>query len=131
MDETTRWTVRHDRIILALLQEDTEREACKRARISRATLTRYKQWPVFRQRLEKEQRELFDATKRKLLIAAGEAVTMLAMAQTDSRCPWTGRIAAARTILIAMVRMREAEIADQLDRLEDGEDELVDGEVIQ
>jgi hypothetical protein len=94
-------------------------------------MTRYKKWSVFRQRLEKEQRELFDATKRKLLVAAAEAVTMLAMAQTDSRCPWTGKIAAARAILVATMRMRETEIADQLDRLEDGGDVLVDGEVVQ
>jgi hypothetical protein len=133
MAETeTRWTIRHDRAILALLQEDTEREACKRARISRATMTRYKRWPVFQQRLDKEQRELFDATKRRLLLASQEAVATLSLAQSDSRCPWTAKIAAARTVIAATVRMRESEIADQLDRLENGEDdELPIGEVLQ
>lgn len=131
-DTEQRWTVRHDRAILALLQEDSERDACKRARISRATMTRYKRWTLFRERLEQEQRALFEAAKRKLLAASAEAVATLTIAVNGDahRVPWTSRVQAARTLLALCVRIDENDnILVRLERLERGV--TPDGEVIQ
>ena len=135
MSETAmRWTVRHDRAILALLQEDNERDACRRARISRATMTRYKRWPLFQERLQREQREMFDAAKRKLLAASAEAVATLTIASSGDahRVPWTSRVQAARTLLALCVRIDENEnILDRLELLERGVAADPEGEIVQ
>lgn len=127
-----RWTIRHDRAILALLQEPTAREAARRARISQATMTRWMRDPIFQTRLKKERAELFNAAKAQLLACAQEAIGTLQIVQRDIRAPWTAKVAAARSVLALCVRMKENEIADQLDRLENGEeDDLPLGEVLQ
>jgi hypothetical protein len=125
------WTRRHDRAILALLQEPTAREAARRARISQATMTRWMREPLFQTRLKKERGELFGAAKTQLLACAQEAIGTLQIVQRDIRAPWTAKVQAARSVLALCVRMRENEIADQLDRLENGEeDDLPPGEVV-
>jgi hypothetical protein len=131
MIEESRWTIRHDRAILALLQEPTAREAARHARISQATMTRWLQDPLFQARLQKERRELFTAMKTQLLASAQEAIGTLQIVQRDIRAPWTAKVQAARSVLALIVRLRESEIADQLDRLEDGDEDIDVGEVVQ
>jgi hypothetical protein len=127
-----RWSVRHDRALLALLEEDSIQEASLTARVSRAAITRWMKHPVFRERLQKAREELFTAAKSRLLGAASEAVGTLQIVMRDERAPYTARVQAARSVLGLCVRVRELEIADQLDRLENGEeDDLPLGEVVQ
>jgi hypothetical protein len=127
-----RWSIRHDRALLALLEEDSIQEASLTARVSRAAITRWLKHPVFRARLEKAREELFTAAKSRLLGAASEAVGTLQHVMGDERAPYTARVAAARSVLGLCVRVREIEIADQLDRLEHGDDDDTPlGEVVQ
>jgi hypothetical protein len=133
MDETKdlRWSVRHDRVIVALLEEDSIQEASLTARVSRHAISRWLKHPVFRARLDKARDELFTAAKARLLGAASEAVGTLQIVMRDEKAPYTARVAAARSVLALSVRIRELEVADKLDQLEDGEDGLVGGEVVQ
>ncbi len=131
-DNDMRWSVRHDRAILALLSEPTIQEASLTARVSRAAITRWMKHPVFRAKLDKAREELFTAAKASLLGAAPEAVGTLQITMRDERAPYTARVAAARTVLGYCIRIRELEVADQLDRLEHGDDDdLPLGEVLQ
>ena len=126
-----RWSVRHDRALLALLEEDSIQEASLTARVSRAAITRWLKHPVFRSRLEKAREELFTAAKSRLMGAASEAVGTLQMVMRDEKTPPTARVAAARSVLGLCVRIKEIEIADQLDRLENAGEEEILGDVVQ
>jgi hypothetical protein len=126
-----RWSIRHDRALLALLEEDSIQEASLTARVSRAAITRWLKHPVFRARLEKAREELFNAAKSRLMGAASEAVGTLQIIMRDVKSPPTAKVAAARSVLGLCVRIREIEIGDQLDRLENGEEDDVSGEVVQ
>jgi hypothetical protein len=127
-----RWSIRHDRALIALLEEDSIAEASLTARVSRAALTRWLKHPVFRSRLEKAREELFTAAKSRLLGAASQAVGTLQNVMGDETMPPTARVAAARSVLGLCVRIKEIEIADQLDRLENGgDDDLPIGAVLQ
>lgn len=126
-----RWSIRHDRALIALLEEDSIQEASLTARVSRAALTRWLKHPVFRSRLEKAREELFTAAKSRLLGAASEAVGTLQMVMRDEKTPPTPRVAAARALLGLCVRIKEIEIADQLDRLENAGEEEILGDVVQ
>lgn len=115
------WTRRHDRAILALLQEQTAKEAARRARIGQATIQRWLREPMFVARLQKERAELFNAAKTQLLAVSAEAVSTLAFAARGERVPWTSRVQAARALLGMAVRVEENEtILARLERLERG-----------
>ena len=126
-----RWSIRHDRALLALLEEDSIQEASLTARVSRAAITRWLKHPVFRARLEKAREDLFNAAKSRLMGAASEAVGTLQIVMRDEKAPPTAKVAAARSVLGLCVRIREIEIGDQLDRLESGEEDDIAGEVVQ
>ena len=90
-----RWSIRHDRALLALLEEDSIQEASLTARVSRAAITRWLKHPVFRARLEKAREELFNAAKSRLMGAASEAVGTLQIVMRDEKAPYTAKVAAA------------------------------------
>jgi phosphoglucomutase len=125
------WTRRHDRAILALLGEQTTKEAARRARVGQATLQRWLRDPIFVARLQKERAELFSAAKTQLLAASAEAVSTLSLAARGERVPWTSRVQAARALIGLAVRVEENEtILARLERLERGAD-APDSEIVQ
>jgi hypothetical protein len=125
-----RWSVRHDRAVIALLSEPTIQEASLTSRVSRATITRWLNHPVFRAKLDKAWEELFIVAKASLLGAAPESVGTLQEVMRNVNSPPTARVAAARAVLALCVRVRELELAAKLDRMEEEADGLL-GEVIQ
>ena len=124
-------TRRHDKAIVALLSEDTVKEAAKRARIGHSTLQRWLRDPIFVARLQRERADLFNAAKTQLLAGAHEAVSTLVIAARGDRVPWTSRVQAARALLGLAVRVEENEtILARLERLERGAN-APDGEIVQ
>jgi hypothetical protein len=130
IESQEKWTRRHDRAILALLEESNNKDAARRARVAQATLQRWLKDPIFVARLHKEREDLFNKAKTDLLAASAEAVGTLTLVQRDHRAPWTAKVAAARALLGLCVRVEENEtILARLERLERGV--TPEGEIVQ
>jgi len=124
-----KWSLRHEKAIVALLEEDTVAAACRVSGTQRSTMQRWLKQPEFKARLERERAELFTALKARLFGATPEAVGTLQEAMRDTKATWNARVQAARSVLALSVRIRELELADKLDTLEETVD--MAGEIVQ
>jgi hypothetical protein len=87
----------HEKAIAALLTAPTLEDAAKTTGVSRATLLRWTQEPVFKAALRDARRQVIDATIAHLQGVTGEAVAALRKALTCN-VP-TVRVSAARALL--------------------------------
>lgn len=102
-------TLRQRRMIEALLSGLTIADACKTIGIDRKTYYRWlSESPAFREALRQTESELLTSAMRALLNLQSEAVGVLAGMLTDKRLPPNVRLAAARTVLDAALKTREA-----------------------
>lgn len=119
-------TLRQRRMIEVLLSGLTIADACKTIGIDRKTYYRWlSESPAFREALRQAENDLMTAAMRALLNLQSEAVGVLAGLLTDKRLPPNVRLAAARTVLDAALKTREAaDFEARLSAIETKLDEL-------
>jgi hypothetical protein len=95
-----------DALILALACGANVEAAAKKAGMSRRTVTRRMQDPIFRRKVDEKRGELLYRTAAMLNAGCGEAVKTLLGLQQGSAPP-TVRLGAAKAILEQAIRLKE------------------------
>lgn len=108
------------RAVEALIACDTIDEACTICKISRSTMYRYLQEPLFDKKLKTAKRQLVNRAILRLQQTCGDATRALAEICRDKKAPASSRVAAAREILTSTLKAFELEdIETRLKSLEE------------
>jgi hypothetical protein len=117
---------RHERLILALMQNANMERAAAAAGISEATLRRRMRDPEFQEEYRAARREAFRQAIVRLQHASGAAVSTLLRVMADQTAPASSRVRAASCVL---ERSREAmELEDIEVRLSKIEERAIEAE---
>ena len=91
----------------ALLTTGEVAAAAQAAGVSRATLHRWLQEPVFLQAVREAEGRALDDLSRLLVRLGRTATATLAKAMTDATAPWATRVRAADATLSRLLQLRE------------------------
>lgn len=112
-------TARQRRFVAAMLTAVTIEEAAELAGIARVTAHRYLRDPAVKLALSDAFDEALSQTTRQVVAAMTEALQTLKEVHSDEEKPVGARVTAARAILEAGPRLREAiDIAERVTALE-------------
>jgi hypothetical protein len=112
-------TAQQARTIEALLTEPTQEKAAVKAKVSRATITRWMSGPTFKQAYSEARSQLIETVMTALHSASVTAVTTLTDVMDDKEAQPSARVSAAKTVLDNLLRSREQiEIEERLKNLE-------------
>jgi methylaspartate ammonia-lyase len=118
--ENGRLSARQQRLAAALAAGKDVRSAAKAARISERTAYRYLNDPAVRAALSQALDDALSMATRRVVAAMTEALTTLEAVHADTKQPASARVSAARAILAAGPRLREAvDLAERVQRLEE------------
>jgi len=106
-------TGRKVKAIKALLSYDTIDEASKAVKISRSTMYRYFNDPLFVKELRVAKRQMVNRAIMRLQQTCGDATTALAEICRDKEAPPSSRITAAKEILNQSIKAIELEEIEQ------------------
>lgn len=112
-------TAQQARTIEALLTEPTQEKAATKAKVSRATITRWMGEPTFKQAYSEARSQLIETVMTALHSASVKAVTTLTDVMSDKEAQPSARVSAAKAVLDNLLRSREQiEIEERLKSLE-------------
>jgi hypothetical protein len=100
-------TAPQHRAILAILSSRNVEDAAKLCDLSRATLYRWCNDPVFRAALTEAEGQAIDYAARRLILLQGSAIDTLQAVIEDADAPKSIRVRAALGALDVMIRIRE------------------------
>lgn len=106
------------RLIAALLSESTVAKAAETAGVSEATAYRWMRRPDFRAELASARDSVVEAALSRLRATAGCAVDTLKEIASDRSAPENARMAAANRILDLVFQMRDIELGDRVEKIE-------------
>jgi len=108
-----------DKALLSLLQADSIREASRQARISEAQIYRYLKEKPFIEAYRQARRKSLEVAIRKLETLASQAIeTLREVMQSQDSTP-SQRIYASKTILDLAFKIRENDIIERIEQLEE------------
>lgn len=124
----TSLTAKQAKAIECLLSEPTQEKAAQKAKISRATLSRWLTESAFQRDYREARKGLLEAVLTSLQAASIKAVETLNAVMGNTEAQPSARVSAARTVLDNLLRSREQlEIEERLQaieaRLQKGTDE--------
>jgi len=117
---------KQERIISALLNASSLRDAAKKAGISEATLYRLLKDDSFQTAYRVAKRELVNHAICQLQQNTGKAVAVLVKIAEDKTCPASARVSAAKAIL--ETSLKAVELEDLERRIEELEKKVKGGE---
>jgi DNA-binding MurR/RpiR family transcriptional regulator len=109
-------TPKQEAALLALLAEGTIEAAYKAAGVSKATMWRFMQMPVFQTRYRAARRQLVETAIAQLQSDCTIAARVLREVAEDTQAPASSRVAAAKAILEMSVQA--VELVDMEERIE-------------
>lgn len=101
----------------------TDDEVAEKTVVAKSTIIRWKKSPEFERLLKQAQLKYIDSALAELVKGAKEAVQELNNIITDSDVPSRTKVSAISVLLSHIVKMREVDLEERLERLE----EIVDG----
>lgn len=96
----------------------TDEEVAEKTVVDRKTIGRWKKSPEFERLLKGAQLKLIDSALAELIKGAREAVKVLNDIITDPDVPSRTKVSAIAVLLTHIVKMREIDLEERLERLE-------------
>ncbi|HYE72909.1 MAG TPA: phBC6A51 family helix-turn-helix protein, partial [Blastocatellia bacterium] len=120
MNGFERLSARQQKVIQALINQPTIRDAAKESGISETTVWRWLNEAEFQAAYRAARNSLLETTLTRLQGACGEAVTVLNEVMQDQTAPTSSRVTAAVKVLELTLKVRqELEIEERLKALEE------------